>query len=62
MKAIVDQSGCIGCGICMDTCPDVFRFTDDGLAEVYADLTPEHLEAAKLAAADCPTEVITIEE
>ncbi|MBE0601819.1 MAG: ferredoxin, partial [Firmicutes bacterium] len=35
MKATIDRDGCIGCGVCADTCPEVFRMADDGLAEVY---------------------------
>lgn len=31
----VDQDACISCGLCVDTAPEVFRLTDDNLAEVY---------------------------
>lgn len=31
----VDEDECIGCGACVDSCPDVFRMTDDNVAEVY---------------------------
>ena len=34
--------GCISCGACIATCPEVFRFDEDGLAEAYAKVTPEH--------------------
>jgi ferredoxin len=62
MKAKIDKDGCIACEACADTCPEVFRMADDGLAEVYVDEIPEELEeSAKEAADSCPTEVITIE-
>ena len=38
--------GCISCGACIATCPEVFRFDEDGLAEAYAKVTPEHESAA----------------
>ena len=36
MKVFIDRSGCISCGLCAETCPEVFHMADDGLAEVYA--------------------------
>ncbi len=60
MKASIEE-GCIGCGQCSDTCPEVFRMNDDDLAEVYADVTPDNEESAKEAADGCPVEVITVE-
>lgn len=54
MKAFVDQSGCIGCGLCADTCPEVFRMNDEGLAEAYADVTDATRETAEEARDSCP--------
>ena len=35
MKApIVELSECIVCGVCVETCPGVFRLTDAGYIEV----------------------------
>ncbi len=31
----VDQDLCISCGICISNVPEVFRFADNGKAEVY---------------------------
>ena len=44
MKASIDRDGCISCGLCASTCPEVFRMADDGLAEVYVDEVPEDVE------------------
>lgn len=60
MKANVND-GCISCGACVDTCPEVFRFGDDGTAEAYQDVTPELEETAKEARDSCPVAVIDIE-
>ena len=62
MKVSIDKSGCIGCGLCEGTCPEVFRVADDGLAEVHTQPTPAE-EAAVLEAVDiCPSNVITTED
>lgn len=61
MKAIV-QEGCISCGACVGTCPDVFRFNEDGVAEAYADVTEELKADAEDARDGCPVSVIDIEE
>jgi ferredoxin len=34
-KAFVDQDTCIGCGICANNLPDVFRMNEDGKAECF---------------------------
>ena len=62
MKAKVNQDGCISCGVCVATCPEVFRFNDGGVAEAYQDPTPETIDAAKDARDSCPVSVIDIEE
>ncbi len=62
MKAEIDRDGCISCGLCPDTCPEVFHMADDGLAEAYGEVTAENLDSAKAAAEGCPVSVITVEE
>ena len=62
MKAIIDRSGCIGCGLCAGTCPEVFRMSDDGLAEVYAQPNDSTEDCAKDACDNCPVSVISIED
>lgn len=62
MKASIDRDGCIGCGLCASTCPEVFRMADDGLAEVYTDPVSSGAEGSATEAADgCPVGVITVE-
>jgi ferredoxin len=63
MKAKVDKVKCISCGLCLQTCPDVFEWGDDNLAQVKVDVVPkESEESARDAAESCPTDAITIEE
>lgn len=37
MRASVDQDTCIGCGLCVTSVPDVFKFNDNGKAEAVSD-------------------------
>ena len=62
MTARIDRSGCISCGLCVSTCPEVFQMGDDDLAEVYVDEVPPEAENTAIAAQDdCPVSVITVE-
>ena len=61
MKAVVDES-CIGCTLCVQTCPEVFKMEDD-LAVAYADPVPEAAEDdCRQAAEECPVDAISIKE
>jgi ferredoxin len=60
MKARI-QDTCTACGLCCDTCPEVFEMGDD-MAVVIIDEVPEvHHETARQAADECPVEAIVIE-
>nr|MBC8228021.1 ferredoxin [bacterium] len=60
MKVTIDEDACTSCGLCEDTCPDVFELGDE-IAEVKVDVVPEELEDdCKQAAEECPTEAIII--
>lgn len=63
MRAIIDREGCIQCGLCPATCPEVFRMGEDGPAEVYVDEIPESSQESAIEAKDgCPVSVISVEE
>ena len=58
MKYFVND-GCIGCGLCAGTCPDVFSMRDDGVAVATdTDVPEEALEAAAEAMDSCPVGAI----
>lgn len=62
MKATLDRSGCISCGFCTETCPEVFRMADDGIAEVWQPNVPQEEEGRAVDAQEgCPVSVITVE-
>lgn len=60
MKGYVDKDVCIGCGMCVGTCPDAFQMDDDGLAVGYQEIPEGSVDDAKQAAEDCPVEAITV--
>jgi ferredoxin len=63
MKAVIDRDGCISCELCADTCPEVFRMAEDGLAEAYVDEIPDEVQDSAVEAAEgCPVTVILIEK
>lgn len=62
MKAEIDRSGCISCGLCIATCPEVFQMGDDNLAEVIVDEIPSDAESTAVDAQEgCPVSVIKVE-
>lgn len=62
LKAYLDRDGCISCGLCVDTCPEVFRFADDGIAEVITEEVPENAESSAVEAQEgCPVSVIKLD-
>ncbi len=60
MRVKVDEDLCIACGECIDTCPEVFDWNEDGsLAVAKVDEVPEEEEDnAKEALESCPTDAI----
>lgn len=62
MKATLDRTECIACGLCTETCPEVFRMANDGVAEVYQEDVPKDAEESATEAQNgCPVSVITVE-
>jgi ferredoxin len=55
------EDTCTACGLCVDTCPDVFDMGDE-MAIVMVDEVPEEFEEAVQQAADeCPVEAIIVD-
>lgn len=62
MKAVVDAQKCIGCTLCTQVCPEVFKMEADK-AVAYSNTVPEVLKDSCIqAAGQCPVDAITIEQ
>jgi ferredoxin len=60
MKAQVDQEACIGCGACVDICPDVFKMEDDTVTASVQELSEESVKSVKEAQDTCPVDAIAV--
>ncbi len=63
MKAKVDSSKCIGCGLCANSCPEVFELNAEGLATVKegVDFSSVNCDVKDIAS-QCPVEAIIVED
>ena len=62
MKALVDKDTCTGCGLCCDTCPEVFEMDNDVAKVIMAEVPQDAEDKCREAAEGCPGEAISIEE
>ena len=61
MKARVEPDICIGCGLCVDTCPGIFRMEGDKAVAFVTQVPKELEEACKKATDECPVTAIILE-
>jgi ferredoxin len=55
----VDPDLCISCGTCIDICPEIYDWDDEGRAQTTCDDIPEDLEeCAQEALESCPVDAI----
>lgn len=57
-KVVVDQNNCISCGLCVSTCPAVFRFDISGKSEAYSTTGASENEVQQ-AIDCCPVQCIS---
>ena len=57
-KVCVDAATCVGCGLCEQSCPEVFEVQGDGIAHVKAQACATH--NLKEVADQCPVASIKV--
>ena len=60
MKVRVEDT-CTACGLCVDTCPEVFELGDEYAEVLVQEVPAEHEEDVQQAADECPVEAIVVE-
>lgn len=55
------EDTCTACGLCVDTCPEVFDMGDEAAIVIVDEVPAEHEDAVQQAADECPVEAIVIE-
>jgi ferredoxin len=59
LKVFVDQDLCISCGLCIDTCPSVYDWNDDGKASaIDGEVPSDNEDEAREALESCPSDAI----
>lgn len=62
MHVTIEREDCISCGLCVATCPEVFRFGSDGRAQVSQPPHPDQEDVVRTCAENCPVSVIYISD
>ena len=57
----IDEETCTACGLCEETCPEVFEVNDVAVVKEDADFNVFEDEIRE-AADECPSEAIEVEE
>lgn len=63
MKVHVDTENCEAQGLCVRTCAQVFKLTDEDTLLILTDtVPPEHEDAIRRAVSRCPKQALSLNE
>ncbi len=62
MKVWIDKEACVGDGVCVELCPEIFEMAGEVARVKIEDVPDELQEACREAAQECVVEAIIIEE
>ncbi len=60
MKAVIDPELCIGCALCVQTCPEVYKMKEDKAIVYVGEVASNLEESCKKGADECPVDAIEI--
>jgi len=60
MRVYIEDT-CTACGLCCDTCPEVFEMGPEMADVVVDEVSPEREKAVEQAAEECPVAAIRVE-
>lgn len=55
------EDTCTACGLCVDTCPEVFEMGDEMAIVIVNEVPAEHEDDVQQAADECPVEAIVVD-
>ncbi|HUT84265.1 MAG TPA: ferredoxin [Thermodesulfobacteriota bacterium] len=58
MKVMVNEEVCVGDGMCVEICPEIFQMREDVAVTKMAEVPEELEDACSEAAESCPMEAI----
>ena len=61
MKVKVNEETCVGCGLCENTCPEIFQMKDDKAIVKKETVPAEQEDSCKQSKEECPVDAIIIE-
>lgn len=60
MKITIDENACVGCGLCVNLCPEIFALKDNNIAQVKPEKSCD--KNLHKIASQCPVNAILVND